>query len=75
MAEVPPGTERPRVNERFPWEWGAAIPLCVLEVLPELPEDLETDLPVSNNILALTSTQNWWSTSCSALCRHPRRAC
>jgi hypothetical protein len=41
MAEVPPGTERPRVNERFPWEWGAAVPLCVLEVLPELPEDLE----------------------------------
>jgi hypothetical protein len=41
MADVPPGTERPRVNERFPWEWGAAVPLCVLEVLPELPEDLE----------------------------------
>jgi hypothetical protein len=40
-AEVPPGTERPRVNERFPWEWGAAVPLFVLEVLPELPEDLE----------------------------------
>ena len=41
MAEVPPGTERPRVNDRFPWEWGAAVPLCVLAVLPELPEDLE----------------------------------
>ena len=40
-AEVPPGTERPRVNERFPWEWGAAFPRYVLEVLPELPEDLE----------------------------------
>jgi hypothetical protein len=41
MAEVPPGTEPPHVNGRFPWEWGAAVPSCVLNVLPDLPEELE----------------------------------
>jgi hypothetical protein len=41
MLEVPPGLEPPRTNERFPWDWGAAIPVCLLDVLPELPEELE----------------------------------
>lgn len=41
MLEVPPGLERPRTNERFPWDWGAAIPVCLLDVLPGLPEELE----------------------------------
>jgi hypothetical protein len=41
LAEVPPGTEPPQVNGRFPWEWGAAVPSCVLNALPDLPEELE----------------------------------
>ena len=41
MLEVPPGLQPPRTNERFPWDWGAAIPVCLLDVLPELPEELE----------------------------------
>jgi hypothetical protein len=41
MLEVPPGLEPPRTNERFQWDWGAAIPVCLLDVLPELPEELE----------------------------------
>jgi hypothetical protein len=40
-TDVPIDAERPRVNERFPWEWSAAVPLCLFDVLPELPDDLE----------------------------------
>ena len=40
-ADVPIDVEGPRINGRFPWEWSAAVPLCLFNVLPELPDELE----------------------------------
>jgi hypothetical protein len=39
--EVQPDAERPVVNGRFAWALGAAMPPCILSVLPRLPEELQ----------------------------------
>lgn len=38
--DAPPG-RRPRVNDRFPWLRGAAMPVVLLEALPPLPDELQ----------------------------------
>jgi hypothetical protein len=39
--QMGPGSFRLAVNEPFPWRLGAAMPTCVLDVLPPLPWELE----------------------------------
>ena len=41
LEEPPADSERPQINERFPWIWASAVPRCVWGVLPEVPEELE----------------------------------
>lgn len=39
--EIPAGVPRPRVNEKFHWGLGAAMPPCILAAYPPLPAVLQ----------------------------------
>jgi hypothetical protein len=57
LAVVIPGGSRPAVNQRFPWQLGSAMPGCLLEVLPALPQGLQYRL-VGRDLILLDLDAN-----------------
>jgi hypothetical protein len=51
LSDVVPGASRPGVNRRFSWQIGTAMPGCLLEALPLLPEGLQYRLSGRDLIL------------------------
>lgn len=51
LSGVVPGASRPAVNQRFSWQLGTAMPQCLLEALPRLPNGLQYRLSGRDLIL------------------------